>query len=446
MSQSGRRDEFQELFTIEELDARTDALRADSRVTIQDVGRSRCGRPINMISIGEGDRDALVVGVPHANEPIGAATVERMISELLSGVANPRGYRWHFIKAIDPEGLRLNEPWLKRPRRVLNYLEHYFRSALDLQPEMTFPLDVPGASFHRSTPENLAWQAAFEATRPALHASLHHCDVGGAFCAASRPIPDLFGQLDSIIEKSGLTNNEYADGMIISYRLSRSVSLYPAVPEILRRAEKTGANWASPWSWGEMSPGYGEREFGTFTIITEVPLWDVSAIANGGFSRWTVADHVKDMDRLVSTASATIERHTPALAELAANEDDREYAHALEDIIRINELTHTKRARDSSQLNSNIRMSRREFVQNHIQFALFALRGYGLLIGLARRILELDQESELARVALEEAHSRLCHELDLISADALFTPIPLARSTSVQIEAIFACADSLGRN
>src|SRR5579871_2943392 len=107
---------FDALMTIEELEAGTRALRGDSRVRITSLGCSRLGRPIEMISIGSGDRDALIVGAPHPNEPAGAVTVERLIRLLLENERERRGYRWHFVKAIDPEGLRLNGGWLKLAR------------------------------------------------------------------------------------------------------------------------------------------------------------------------------------------------------------------------------------------------------------------------------------------------------------------------------------------
>jgi hypothetical protein len=107
-----------ELLTLEELEAGTRQLATDPQVRITPVGVSRLGRPIEMISLGEGDREALIVGVPHANEPAGAVTVERLIELLLRSEREQRGYRWHFIKAIDPEGLKLNGGWLKKPRTL----------------------------------------------------------------------------------------------------------------------------------------------------------------------------------------------------------------------------------------------------------------------------------------------------------------------------------------
>jgi hypothetical protein len=53
---------FNELLTIEELEANTRSLAHDPRVTITRIGASRLGRPIEMVSLGDGSRDALIVG------------------------------------------------------------------------------------------------------------------------------------------------------------------------------------------------------------------------------------------------------------------------------------------------------------------------------------------------------------------------------------------------
>ncbi len=267
-----------DLLTIGELEAGTARLAHDPRVEITPVGVSRLGRRIDMISIGDGERDALIVGVPHSNEPFGAVTVERMIELLLADQSARRGYRWHFIKAIDPDGLALNEGWLTGPRTITRYLENFFRPALHRQPDTTFPLDIPEARFDRCMPENEAWQRAFALTRPALHASLHHCDFGGAFHSLSRDLPAALPGLEASLRESGVGVNDLDGGIFAAERWASGITRYPAVPELIAKAKAVGAAWAYPWLVGEMSPGFGEAEYGTFTIVPEAPLWNAETL------------------------------------------------------------------------------------------------------------------------------------------------------------------------
>src|SRR6185312_15264501 len=49
---------------------------------VERLGLSRGGRPIDLVSVGSGSRAALIVGAPHANEPIGCATIVRLLMRL----------------------------------------------------------------------------------------------------------------------------------------------------------------------------------------------------------------------------------------------------------------------------------------------------------------------------------------------------------------------------
>ena len=55
---------------------------------VERLGSSHEGRPIDLISIGRGSRAALIVGAPHANEPIGCATIIRLLAHLAQDRAN----------------------------------------------------------------------------------------------------------------------------------------------------------------------------------------------------------------------------------------------------------------------------------------------------------------------------------------------------------------------
>lgn len=256
--------------TVDEMAARTRALEAerDPLVEIRRVGISRDGEPIDLISIGSGPRDALVVGTPHPNEPIGCLTIEFLIDELRrnASLRESLGYRWHFIKTIEPDGLRFNEGWLKRPLEPLAYFEHFFRPAAQEQAEYCFPMTVEGYSFNESTPENLAWQEAIRLTRPRLHYSTHNCEHGGAFYVISEAQPELAAELgrltsafdiplDTVGESPDAPDEAYAPGVFPGFDI-----------ESLARSSP------SDWNAGQSSFEHCQP-LGTFGLIAEAPYW-----------------------------------------------------------------------------------------------------------------------------------------------------------------------------
>jgi hypothetical protein len=134
---------------------------------VERLGLSRAGRPIDLISVGRGSRAALIVGAPHANEPIGCATIVRLLTRLAQDRELREGsdWQWHFIPAIDVDGIALNEGWFRGERTLARYLDNFYRPPFKLQPEYAFPLDVPGYRFDKETPETACWRSPALARR-----------------------------------------------------------------------------------------------------------------------------------------------------------------------------------------------------------------------------------------------------------------------------------------
>lgn len=260
--------------TINELESSTAALKRGSLpgVEVTVLGQSRSGRCIEMLSIGSGPLSALVVGAPHPNEPVGCATIDGLVHRFLDNpeFLNSSGFRWHFIRAIDPDGLRLNEGWLTHPT-LLGYFRHFFRPALARQPEYTFPLDLGDRVHDAPSPENLCWRKALELTRPHLQTSLHNADVGGVFFIMSDQDHQLASTLPELAGKYGLPLNvigepfgelpTYADGVF-------------GFPQI--RATPTIDQEQHGWAAGDTSASYAQSRYGTFSVTCEVPLWSMS--------------------------------------------------------------------------------------------------------------------------------------------------------------------------
>src|SRR5439155_3222044 len=69
---------YTEFMSVAELSAssRELARRFPKLVTLQAIGTSLEGRPLELLTIGNGPRKALLFGTPHPNEPIGTLTLE----------------------------------------------------------------------------------------------------------------------------------------------------------------------------------------------------------------------------------------------------------------------------------------------------------------------------------------------------------------------------------
>lgn len=280
-------------------------------VPVAIIGHSRGGRPIRRISpVGGGALNALVVGTPHPNEPIGGRTIQVMLEMLLSRApafaALP--LRWHFIPTIEPDGLVLNERWLASPHDVGAYFKGFYRPAFRHQAEYAFPLSTRRYHFDEPTPETRAWMSAIDELQPALMVSLHNADHGGAFNVLSRPLSALAAELSQQSRNHGIALDEAGDPFAEPQALAPGVFLADDLGGLVEHAP-------SAWTAGNSSFGYASRH-GTLGLVPEVPLWqEVQAEGASSSSRpWAgLAD--------VYEATIALAKEAEAMAGGAAEPD-----------------------------------------------------------------------------------------------------------------------------
>ncbi|MEV0677736.1 M14 family zinc carboxypeptidase [Actinosynnema sp. NPDC050436] len=260
---------------VDELSAELDdlAARYPDLVTVRRIGTSRLGDPIRMASIGSGDRDALVFGGPHPNEPVGFASV-RELGRLLcadDGLRTALGFRWHLIPCVDPDGARLNESWYGRPGDREAYARGFYRPAGDEQVEWTFAHRAEPGYFDRVLPETTALAHAIDTVRPVLQSSLHNGEYGGVFHYLRGDHPDLPARLAEVAGWVGLAPHNAVWEMPESGVLAPGVLRMPTAQELVVPDE--------PVTFGASSADYASR-YGTTTVVSEVPYWEDARAAD----------------------------------------------------------------------------------------------------------------------------------------------------------------------
>ncbi|MEV8638540.1 M14 family zinc carboxypeptidase [Streptosporangium sp. NPDC051023] len=94
--------------TVDQMHAELDELAAahPDLVRLRRIGTSRLGEPLRVVTIGSGPRDAVIIGGPHPNEPIGSLTVSALMRQLVEDtwLREEFGFRRHLIPCVDPGG------------------------------------------------------------------------------------------------------------------------------------------------------------------------------------------------------------------------------------------------------------------------------------------------------------------------------------------------------
>jgi hypothetical protein len=200
--------DYQEFLTPEELHRHSVWLAEEfpQVVQLQVIGTSTEGRPIELLTIGHGSRTALLLGVPHPNEPIGTLTLE-FLSRLLCERPDLRkelDYTFLIVKVADPDGLALNAGWLKGAFSPLKYALNYYRPPQDEQVEWGFPIHYKTLHFTTPPAETQAMMRLMEQYRPAFFYSLHNASFCGVYFYLSRHLPALFPRLHRLVAVQGL--------------------------------------------------------------------------------------------------------------------------------------------------------------------------------------------------------------------------------------------------
>ncbi|MFE1292000.1 M14 family zinc carboxypeptidase [Streptomyces sp. NPDC058751] len=287
--------------TVDELGVRAAALvaRRPDDARLRRVGTSRAGTPMLLLSVGHGRRQVLVVAGPHANEPVGGATVLRLAERAL---ADPRltedaDATWNLLLCLDPDGSRRNEAWLQGPYTLGHYFRHFFRPGFLEQPEW-----LPDGPDGAALPETRVLLALQDELKPFLQCSLHGVDVGGAFVELTRDLPGLSQRVAHSAARLGIPRELGPYDTLYWPALGPAVYRVPPPHRGDLAAAITEAAVDSTW--------FHPQPYGTVTAIVEAPMWGVDAVEDRA--------RPDDPDAVLRSVSRTLRHDTRVLGDVLA--------------------------------------------------------------------------------------------------------------------------------
>ena len=198
--------DYSRFFTVDELFNHSSvvAFEHPNLVKYHNVGHSRNGEPIPMLSIGNGTKSLLLYACPHPNEPIGSLLVDFLLDALFEHIELLEAYTWHLLPCVDPDGARLNEGWFSGPFTIRNYAQYFYRPRAEEQVEWTFPIVHKNYSWSTPSNETRALMNAIQLTQPDFVYGLHNSGFGGMYYYISRPLSDIFPELEQLPSSLGL--------------------------------------------------------------------------------------------------------------------------------------------------------------------------------------------------------------------------------------------------
>ena len=268
--------DYQVFLTTEELDESGKKLaeKYPEAVSLLEIGRSKEDWPVYCLKIGNGSRNALLMGCPHPNEPIGAMMLEAF-SQILAEdeeIRRELDYTFYIVKTVDPDGLRRNAGWLKGPFTYYNYARHFFRPASDQQVDWTYPIDYKKLHFHNPVPETQALMHLIEETKPAFVYSLHNSGFSGAYWYAisENGMDYLVDQLQHIPEKYGVYVKRGEPETPFCVEYGNAVYKYANMKDIYDYYEKMlpGEDLSGILNYGETTAYYANQNGRKADVMT----------------------------------------------------------------------------------------------------------------------------------------------------------------------------------
>jgi hypothetical protein len=268
--------------------------------TLRQVGRSREGRPLLLLSAGHGRRNVLVVAGPHADERVGAATAMRLAERVAADTElHARAETsWHFLLCLDPDGTIRSEEGPAVRRTPAEHFRHSYRPPADEQPEWA-PSIRPAAD---QLPESRILAGLIDELRPFLQCSLHGNDLGGSWIQLTRDVPGLaepLGKLSAerdVPVQTGTYDAMYwtvsGPGVYVKPEPGEQTQ-FDSLPE-----DVNGSTWVRPHRYGGM------------TALFEVPMWASRRVSD-------TAPH-PDPGRALAALAGLLRRQSDRAAALLA--------------------------------------------------------------------------------------------------------------------------------
>ena len=276
-----------EFLTLEELRASSRRLVAEfpGVARLETVGASAEGRPIELLTIGQGRTPALFLGVPHPNEPIGTLTLE-FLCRLLCEDAELRARldaTVYAIKVADPDGLVLNEGWFKGAFSPLRYALDYYRPPHREQVEWSFPVEYRTLRFTTPSPETASVMRVMERVRPRFFYSLHNAGFCGVYFYVSHERPALFAALHRLVASQGLPLHRGEPEAPYLRTLAPAIYALFGVDETYEFMARTlGEDPAPLIEAGTSSDDWLRRVSDAFSLVCELPYYTAPGLEDAG--------------------------------------------------------------------------------------------------------------------------------------------------------------------
>ena len=265
---------YSRFLCVDEIDTLTSSITDLPGVRHRVVGTSLNDEPLVMLDIGQGDHTALVLGVPHSDEPLGSLVVTFFARWLATHPdVNSFGWRWLFIPILERRGMRLNEGWFFMPESFAALAKSTFREPTEDQYEWTFPIQYHEYEWTKARSETMAVQQVLEQEKPDLLCALHHCGFHHAYYYLSTDFPEVYPRLRDLAASLRLTLSDKAPDVPFGEMFSPGFYKMYGLKDYLEYYRQKDPAVLATMKRGACSDEWYKEWIGGFSFNCEVPMY-----------------------------------------------------------------------------------------------------------------------------------------------------------------------------
>ena len=250
------------------------------------IGKTAENKPLKMYTMGNGEKTALIIGVPHSDEPLGSLVTTYFIDWMAK---HPKvdffGWKWLIIPVLEQRGMRMNEGWFSSWDSLVDTAKSYFREPTENQYEWTFPFEYKNYKWVQPRPESIAVKDVLKAEKPSLLCNLHHSGYYDTYFYFSKGLPEAYPRLRKLSNNLGLPLSTSTPDVPFGEILTTGFYQMYGLKDYIDYYTKHEPENLLTMRRGASSDEWYSDAIGGFSFNCEVPLFDSSVKRDSQVSR-----------------------------------------------------------------------------------------------------------------------------------------------------------------